>query len=284
MLTKNAIRHILQQYGLAPHKKRGQNFLHNRHIIEKIIACCAPDSPVIEIGPGLGNVTFPLAEHVTRLDAVEIDKGLFHYLSEQCARQHITHIQLHHADILKTPLDTLLTDDRPCTVVGNLPYAITGPALMYLLRHKQRIKRAILMLQKEAADRLIATHGSRVYGKISVFYGYFAHVTPVCTVAPNAFYPVPKVDSLLLSCDFHTTPRIPLENSHLFFELVKHAFSQRRKTIINALAGFCYRGTLYTKSNWETILPATQKTLRPECLSPDDYVTLANRLHGNCPA
>ena len=217
----------------TPRKRFGQNFLHDQNVIASIIRLIAPvaDDQFIEIGPGQGALTLPLLEHVNRLDVVEIDRDLVAWWKTKA----IANLYLHESDALKTDFCNLRADQqKPARLVGNLPYNISTPLLFHLLEFRDCITDMHFMLQKEVVDRITALPGNKTYGRLSVMMQYYCQAEKLLTVRPGSFNPPPKVDSAivrLVPCQ-HTQFDV---NEKTLALVVSQAFSQRRKTLRNAL-------------------------------------------------
>jgi len=249
-----------------PRKALGQHFLHQGRVVEQIIRAFRPSSTdhVVEIGPGRGVLTTALLGHVATLDAIEIDGDLVSLLKERFGVTPEFHI--HHQDALTCDLCALRAGRR-LRVIGNLPYNISTPLLFHLL-DQPCIEDMLLMLQKEVVDRLVAAPGGKDYGRLSVMAQQRCRLQRVLQVAPGAFTPPPKVDSAVVSLIPYSEPPFPVSDPARLGHIVKSAFSQRRKTLRNALKGVLDTGIL-SKAG---IDPG----LRPEQLSVADYVRLAN--------
>ena len=179
-----------------PRKKLGQHFLRDRSIVHRITSTAGflPTSHVLEVGPGMGALTLPLAGSVGHIYAVEKDGKLVERLESELHRRSISNVTLIHEDILKMKFEDLpLSLNDRMGVIGNLPYNISTPLLERLLENRERIGRAVLMFQMEVARRLIAPPGNKEYGSLSVLLQYHAHISPLLEVSRRAFYPVPKV-------------------------------------------------------------------------------------------
>ncbi len=253
-----------------PRKRFGQNFLRDPSVIARILEAAAPgpDDHFVEIGPGQGALTRPLLERVGRLDLIEIDRDLVARLRQELGDHPRLHI--HQADALRFDYGALATPHRPLRLIGNLPYNISTPLLFHLLQHRRVIADMLFMLQKEVVDRLAAAPGGKTYGRLSVTVQYHCRVEPLFRVPPGAFRPVPKVDSRIVRLRPHPHPPYPEADPEALARLAAAAFSQRRKTLRNALKG---------------LLPATaikaaglDPEARPETLSVADYARLAQRL------
>lgn len=263
-------------------KALGQNFLRDDSIIETIVeeAGIEEDDLVIEIGPGPGTLTARAARRAKKLVAVELDPRLIpglENIAEACGN-----IEIIHGDILKTDLDAIIARERAegcrgVRIMGNLPYYITSPIIMMLLENEIDADTIILMVQKEVAERLVSPPGSRVYGAISVAVQYYKDVELVCEVPATCFRPVPKVDSALIRFSRKQGKRVELQDEEMFFRLIKGAFSQRRKTLLNSLtaAGF-------SKDEVRAGLEAAEidPTRRAETLSVEDFARLSDIFTG----
>lgn len=226
--------------GFRPNKRLGQHFLKDPILIHEIInrAGFAPSDHILEIGAGLGALTLPLAESVRHISAIEKDTRLTKLLGSRLNRHGIRNVSLINADVLKFNFEGLhTTPGEKIQVIGNLPYNISSPFLEKLIHHKQLISRAILMFQVELARRLISPPGNKVYGALTVLIQYHARISPLFEVPSRAFYPRPKVGSMVLELDFDQPHPIRAEDEKLFTSVVRSAFAHRRKTIMNSFKG-----------------------------------------------
>ena len=240
MPTRQNIKAILKDRQLAPSKRLGQNFLVNEEVVESILdrAAPQPDDTIIEFGVGLGSLTIPLARRVKRVIGIEIDSGIVRWHEEQQTLP--SHVTLLHADLLKTDFAALAEESGGrLKIIANLPYSISGPLLFKLIEQKAHIESAVLMLQKEVAERLVARPGTKEYGVLSVLLGACASLEALLKVGPDQFHPRPKVDSMVVRIRFQPTPEgvrdLQDYSPSLLKAIVKGAFQQRRKTIVNAL-------------------------------------------------
>lgn len=222
------------------HKKQfGQNFLNNPQIIRQIVASIRPqaDDHLVEIGPGEAALTAPLLEVVGKMDIIEIDNDLIAPLTKKFGSNPAFH--LHHTDALSFDYATLLGENEETVrVVGNLPYNISSPLLFHLLEYAAHIKDMHFMLQKEVVDRICAAPGSKTFGRLSVMMQYACETEYLFTVGPENFTPPPKVDSAIVRLlPYRQKPFVAVSEND-FAELVKQAFSQKRKTLRNTLKGW----------------------------------------------
>ncbi len=257
----------------APHRPRkrfGQNFLHDRGIIERILTAARlqPEDHVVEIGPGLGALTLPLRERVGRLELVELDRDLVAHWHQRLGDD--PRLRIHAADALQFDFAALKDDSRPLRLIGNLPYNISTPLIFHLLTQRHAIGDMLFMLQKEVVDRLGAAPGSKTYGRLSVMVQSVCRVEPLFRVPPGAFRPPPKVESRIVRLTPHSQPPHPLGDEALFARIVAAAFSQRRKTLRNTLKGLIEED--------EFTAYGIDPQARPETLPVAAYATLARIL------
>lgn len=247
-------------------KRFGQNFLHDQSVIRKISNAIhgADTDHLVEIGPGRAALTQMLL-NVARLDVIEIDRDLIPEL-ENLAQQH-PNLHIHSADALKFNYSSL-ADNTLLRIVGNLPYNISTPLIFHLLTFKEHINDMHFMLQKEVVERICAEPGSKTYGRLSIMTQYHCVVENLFDVPPTAFTPQPKVDSAIVRLQPRKEMTIVATHPELLQQIVMHAFSQRRKTLRNSLRAFISTEQL------EQLNIDPQH--RPEQLSVQDYVTIAN--------
>lgn len=234
--SREVTTHILKAFGLRMSKKLGQNFLIDARIVQGIVdaAEIQPGDRVLEIGPGIGTLTQGLAEAGADVTAVELDKKLPAVLKETLKAYDNVRIVL--GDILKVNIPEIM-GEGPFKVAANLPYYITTPILMTLLERHLPITQMVTMVQKEVAERMTARPGSRIYGALSVAVQYYTEPEIVLDVPPRSFIPAPEVMSVVVSCRVRKEPAVKVSDEKLFFRVVKAAFGQRRKTLMNALKG-----------------------------------------------
>ncbi len=263
-----------------PKKRLGQNFLVDPFISDEIISLSgfSAEDTVLEIGPGKGALTLPLAGKVKHVVAVEKDGQLVDWLNDRLHEEGLNNVTLLHEDILKVDWQTLKKYfDGRIPVIGNLPYNIASPVLEKMCRHSQWMGQAILMFQKEVADRLTALSGGKTYGALTLLVQYHAKAISVLKVLKGSFFPVPKVDSMVVSLDFEKPYPHRTVHEAVFKEVVKGAFAHRRKTIINSL-----RGALQDQTR-ESLLTALAACgidpgKRAEVLDMADFLRLSSTL------
>ena len=227
-------RHILKAFGLRASKRLGQNFLVDGSVVKDIVAAAEIEEGdrVLEIGPGIGTLTQGLLEAGAHVTAVELDKKLPAVLAETLAAY--DHLRIVPGDILKTDIRALM-ENQPFKVAANLPYYITTPILLALLEQHLPITHIVTMVQKEVAERMIAVPGGRDYGALSVAVQYYTRPRLALAVPPRCFLPSPAVESAVVDCVVRESPAVAVSNERQFFQVVRAAFGQRRKTLGNAL-------------------------------------------------
>lgn len=273
------IRTLCEKYDFALSKGFGQNFIVNPGVPPKIVDAAGIDRRygVLEIGPGIGVLTREIASRAGKVVAVEVDKRLPPVLQETLAG--LDNVQVVLQDVLKTDLRALMArefEGMPVVVCANLPYYITSPILMRLLEEKLPIQHITVMVQKEAADRITATPGTRQAGAISYAVDYYAKPRLLFTVQPGSFYPPPKVTSAVIQLQVREQPAVQVENEEGFFKLVRAAFGQRRKTAANSISS----GLGLPKAQAAAALEAAglSPTARPEQLTLEDFCALQKAL------
>lgn len=263
-----------------PKKRLGQHYLTRSDIIQDIVDLSGfEDSDIVlEIGPGKGALTLPLARKVAHIFAIEKDPYLVELLGRKISDAGLSNITVINDDFLR--LDVAgITDSQPnkIQVIGNLPYNISSPCLEKLVANRSALSRAILMFQHEFALRLCAVPGEKAYGTLTVLVNYDAGTTPLLQVSRDAFYPRPGVDSAVLRIDFDRPYPRRARNEAVFRKIVKGAFSHRRKTLINSLKRFfpsVDHGSLLQCLAGCDIDPRR----RAETLDMDDFLCIADKL------
>lgn len=239
----NETKFILKKYGIHANKSLGQNFLINEEVINQIIEKAEIDENdlVIEIGPGLGTLTSRLLEKAGKVICVELDDRMITILNDRFKLYN--NFELIHDDILKVDLNKIINENllennniNKIKIVANLPYYITTPIIMKLLEEKLNITSITVMIQKEVADRLIAVPGEKNAGAITYSVYYYAEAEKVLDVANNSFIPEPSVTSTVIKLNIRKEPVIQIKDEKLMFKIIKQAFMQRRKTLVNALS------------------------------------------------
>ncbi|QBL08312.1 16S rRNA (adenine(1518)-N(6)/adenine(1519)-N(6))-dimethyltransferase RsmA [Rheinheimera sp. D18] len=256
--------------GHRARKRFGQNFLHDPQVIGRIVKAIAPkpNDVLVEIGPGLGALTEPVAEIARHLTVVELDRDLAERLQQH--PQLADKLTIYQADAMKFDFTSLVKNGQKMKVFGNLPYNISTPLLFHLFQYADLIENMHFMLQKEVVQRMTATHGSKAFGRLSVMTQYYCEAIPVVQVGPGAFKPAPKVDSAVV----RLIPRAIASRAPVAAEVLNRvcleAFNQRRKTLRNCFSNFA------TAEQIEQL--GLNPGLRPEQLSVNDFIHIAQWL------
>ena len=235
----NYIKSILSKHGFTFSKSLGQNFLVNPSVCPKMADLCGADdlTGVIEIGPGAGVLTNELALRSCKVVAVELDKRLLPVLEETLSGH--KNVRVINDDAMKLDFHKLIEDEFPdneVVICANLPYYITSPILMRLLEERLPVKAITVMVQKEAADRICASPGTRACGAISAAVHYYCEPEVLFRVSPGSFIPAPKVESAVIRLNILKTPPVTAKDEKLFFKVIRASFLQRRKTLSNSLS------------------------------------------------
>ncbi|MCR5417620.1 MAG: 16S rRNA (adenine(1518)-N(6)/adenine(1519)-N(6))-dimethyltransferase RsmA [Lachnospiraceae bacterium] len=270
---------ILTKYDFRFQKKYGQNFLIDSHVLDRIMdgAAITKEDFVLEVGPGIGTMTQFLGERAGSVLAVEIDDELIPVLKETLADH--PNVSVLHADILKVDVAKIADEyngGRPIKVVANLPYYITTPIIMGLLEKKVPFESITVMVQKEVADRMQAAPGTKDYGALSLAVQYYTKPEIIANVPPNCFMPRPKVGSGVIRLIRHETMPVVAADEAKMFAVIRAAFNQRRKTLVNALAG----GGVAEKDKTLEALSAMglREDIRGERLSVAEFARLSELL------
>ena len=272
------IKEILSRHGFTFSKALGQNFLINPSVCPRMASCSGAGKGVgvIEVGPGIGVLTNELCQLADKVVAVELDKRLLPVLEETLAEYN--NVKVVNADVLELDLNQLIKDEfggLEVVVCANLPYYITSPVIMKLLEDRLPITAITVMVQKEAAQRICAEVGSRMSGAVTVSVNYYAKPQMLFGVSAGSFMPAPKVDSAVIRLDILKEPPVKADEK-LFFEVVRAAFSQRRKVISNSLS----TGLGKSKDEIIAILGAggVAPTARTEKVRLEEFAAIANAI------
>jgi 16S rRNA (adenine1518-N6/adenine1519-N6)-dimethyltransferase len=243
LYTPSAVKELGERYGIRAAKQLGQNFLIDKHVVDRIIegAGITGEDCVIEVGAGMGVLTVAAAEKARCVVAVESDGRLMPLLAEVLAEY--GNVRVVHGDILKVDLRELLpqgeTDLRRVKLIGNLPYYITSPIILRFLEEEPQAESMTFMLQKEVAARIGAKPGGKDYGALTVAVRYRCETRLITHVSREVFVPKPQVDSTVLRFDRRGEKAVAPQSEDMFFAVVRAGFGQRRKTLLNALTGLC---------------------------------------------
>lgn len=277
--TPSRTKQIIEENGFYFKKNFGQNFLIDSNILDNIAQCAnvTKQDCVLEVGPGIGSLTQVLAENAHQVVAVEIDTNLIPILSKTLADY--DNVEILNQDILKTDIDAIIkqkNDDRPIKVVANLPYYITTPIIMDLLEQERKVDTITVMVQKEVAERMQAGPKEKEYGALSIAVQYYCNAHLDMIVPPSCFMPRPKVASAVITLEILPERKVKTKDETLFFHLVKCAFSQRRKTLLNCLYN---QGNLgLSKEDLTALLEGLgwDARVRGEALSIEDFARLTD--------
>ncbi len=274
------IKEILNKYGFSFSKALGQNFLVNPSVCPRMAEYggAAKGVGVIEVGPGIGVLTYELAQRAEKVVAIELDKRLLPVLEETLAE--FDNVRVVNDDILKIDLHKLIEDEfkgLDVVVCANLPYYITSPVIMKLLEDRLPVKSITVMVQKEAADRLCAPLGTRQTGAVTAAVNYYAKAEMLFKVSAGSFMPPPKVDSAVIKLTLRDKPTVNVESEEMLFRVIKASFAQRRKTMLNTLSATMG----ISKPELAIILEkaGVSQTARAEQLQLSDFASVANELY-----
>ncbi len=271
---------VLRRFGFDTKKKYGQNFLIDENTVRKIVekSGVTKEDCVLEIGPGIGTMTQILCENAKKVVAVEIDTGLIPVLEETLSG--FENVTVINKDILKCDIGELAkeyNEGRPFKVVANLPYYITTPIIMGLLEEaSDHIESLTIMIQKEVADRINAEPGTKDYGALTLAVNYYSEIKKVADVSASCFMPRPNVDSTVISLLVYMEKPVKVNDEKGLFKLIKAAFAQRRKTMINSVSAVTDHSKEEIKSALELI--GKPENIRGETLSLQEFAALSDML------
>ena len=272
-----SIRKELAEYGLFPKKRLGQHFLVDRNILNKVVrtAEVRKEEVVVEVGPGLGEMTLALARLAKRVIAVEIDPKLVEILKKKLAGW--PNVEVVKSDILKLDFKDFFKKERhPIKVVANLPYQVSTPLLFRFIEAKEFFSTLTLMLQREVAERMVASPGGKKYGRLSVLLQMFLDLSVRFFIPPSAFFPSPKVESAVVQMVWKEKPMVDKQDEEWFIKVVKASFGYRRKTLANALKHSELSLPDSIESRIEEV--GIDPRRRPETLTLQEFSSLADAL------
>jgi len=275
---------ILEKYKIKANKDLGQNFLINDDVIEKIIekSQIEKNDLIIEIGPGLGVLTNLLLEKSDNVVAIELDKRMVEIISKRFILKN--NLQIINEDVLKVDLNKLINERKKQTninkvkIVANLPYYISTPIIMKLLEEKLEIDEIIVMVQKEVAQRLVAKTGTKDVGAITYAVEYFSEAEKVIDVPKESFIPSPKVESAVIKLKIRKEAYVQVKDEKMLFNIIQKSFSQRRKTLVNALVN---GKIVESKEKAEKIIKQLNinENIRGEKLTLEDFARICNTIN-----
>ncbi len=273
---------IMKKYNIKANKSLGQNFLIDDNVIKKIIegSNVCKDDLIIEIGPGLGTLTEFLLENANKVISIELDKKMLNILKDRFKLYN--NFELIHNDVLKVNLKELIQKEKQDSnikhvkIVANLPYYITTPIIMKLLEEQLDLTSITVMVQKEVADRLIETPGGKNTGAITYSVYYYATSESILDVSNTSFIPEPDVTSKVIKLDIRKNPPVNVKDKNIMFRIIKCAFMQRRKTLLNSLTN---TKVFLNKEEGIKILNKLNlsENIRPEKLSLQDFANITNK-------
>ena len=274
---------IMKKYNIRANKSLGQNFLISEQVVNEIVESSKIDKEdlVIEIGPGLGTLTKYLLEKAGKVIGIELDKKMVEILQDRFKLYN--NFELYQQDVLKIDLKHLIKKEKENTnikkvkIVANLPYYITTPIIMKLLEEKLDLESTTVMIQKEVADRLIAIPGEKETGAITYAVYYYAIAEAILEVPKESFIPEPEVTSKVIKLNIRKEPPIEVQDKELMFKIIKSAFMQRRKTLINALNN---AKIFQNKEEGNQILESLKldESVRAEKLTLENFADITNRI------
>ncbi|MFR3783247.1 MAG: 16S rRNA (adenine(1518)-N(6)/adenine(1519)-N(6))-dimethyltransferase RsmA [Clostridia bacterium] len=274
---------IMKKYNIRANKSLGQNFLISEQVVNEIVESSKIDKEdlVIEIGPGLGTLTKYLLEKAGKVIGIELDKKMVEILQDRFKLYN--NFELYQQDVLKIDLKHLIKKEKENTnikkvkIVANLPYYITTPIIMKLLEEKLDLESITVMIQKEVADRLIAIPGEKETGAITYAVYYYAIAEAILEVPKESFIPEPEVTSKVIQLNIRKEPPIEVQDKELMFKIIKSAFMQRRKTLINALNN---AKIFQNKEEGNQILESLKldESVRAEKLTLENFADITNRI------
>lgn len=271
----------MKTWNLRAKKELGQNFLADQGTAEKIVirSGITTDDVVLEIGAGLGSLTRPLARVARKVYAIEKDSTLIPPLNNELIASSIDNVVVMNDNILSLDIASIArTEKQSLVVMGNIPYNISSQILVQLMMARQHLKKAALMFQKELALRVMATPGSKTYGRLAVMAGYCSTVSVMTEVKAARFFPKPKVDSLVINISFKDHAEPSATDESLLYKVVKASFSKRRKTLRNSLSGPILQIDAVTAAR-ELIAAGIDPIRRAETLTVEEFVNLSNRFY-----
>lgn len=280
LTSPKTIKDIMARYGFRFSKSLGQNFIIDEHVLDRIVegAEIGPEDYILEVGPGIGVMTEALCEHAKKVVSIEIDSSLIPILEETVG--HYENLTVIHQDVLKVDLNKLISeafDGEKPKLVANLPYYVTTPIIMTFLENRVPLTDLVVMIQKEVADRIMASPSTKDYGALSVVVQYFTEPSIVTRVSKGSFMPAPNVDSSVIRLKVRQEPPVVLEDESIFFNTIKDAFGKRRKTLLNALSSGRL-GLSKQEANEALELAGIPSNTRGEALSIEAFATLSNAI------
>ena len=271
----STIRAVLEKNGFHFSKALGQNFLINPSVCPRMAALsgAADCAGAVEVGPGIGVLTWELSQVAKKVVSIELDKRLLPVLDETLAD--CNNVKILNADVMKLDLRRMIEEEFPggeVAVCANLPYYITSPVIMRLLEERLPVTSITVMVQKEAAERLCAHPGERACGAVSAAVWYYAEPEILFQVSRGSFMPAPNVDSAVIRLRIRRTPPVEVADEPFFFRVVRAAFAQRRKTAVNSIANTLGRSKQAVATAFDAA--GVPQNARAEALTLEDFAAL----------
>ena len=267
---------LVKKYNFKFSKSLGQNFLIDDSVLSDIVSGAEvnKDDLIIEIGPGVGSLTALLINEAKRVVSIELDNDLIPILQQELGQYE--NFSLIHKDALKVDFNEIIGEEKSVKLVANLPYYVTTPIIVKLLKEGYNFKSLTIMIQKEVAERIDAEPNCKDYGSLSLLVQYYCNTRIIRRVPPTCFIPRPKVDSIVIRLDRLEEPKVKVKDEHLMFEIIRNAFNMRRKTLWN--------GVKFLGMNKEKLEEAFGKAnidpkRRGETLTLQEFATLADRIY-----
>ena len=267
---------LVKKYNFKFSKSLGQNFLIDDSVPRDIVegAEVNENDLVIEIGPGVGTLTAKLLNKAKRVVAIELDNDLIPILNKEIGDN--PKFSLIHNDALKVDFNEVIGEEESVKLVANLPYYVTTPIIVKLLKEKYKFKSLTIMIQKEVAERMNAQPGNKDYGALSLLVQYYCDTKIIRRVPPQCFIPRPKVDSIVIRLDRLSEPKVNVENEKLFFEIIRSSFNMRRKTLWNGVKNIgLAKESLELAFDEANIDPKR----RGETLTIEEFATLSDKIN-----
>lgn len=267
---------LVKKYNFKFSKSLGQNFLIDDSVPKDIVSGAEVDENdlVIEIGPGVGTLTAQLLNKAKKVVAIELDNDLIPILNQEIGDN--PKFTLIHKDALKVNFNEIIGEEKSVKLVANLPYYVTTPIIVKLLKEGYNFKSLTIMIQKEVAERMNADPGNKDYGSLSLLVQYFCNTKIVRRVPPQCFIPRPKVDSIVIRLDKLSEPRVKVENEKLFFDIIRNSFNMRRKTLWNGVKNI---GLSKEKLELAFNEADIDSKRRGETLSIEEFATLSDKIN-----
>lgn len=264
---------LVKKYNFKFSKSLGQNFLTDESVLSDIVSGAEVNNEdlVIEIGPGVGTLTAKLLSKAKKVVSIELDSDLIPILEEELGEQ--PNFSLIHKDALKVDFNEIIGDEKSVKLVANLPYYVTTPIIIKLLKEKYNFKSLTIMIQKEVAERINAEPDCKEYGSLSLLVQYYCNTKIIRKVSPGCFIPQPKVESIVIRLDKLDKPPVEVEDEKLMFDIIRNSFNMRRKTLWN-----CMKFLGMSKESMEKVFETANVDCkrRGETLSMAEFAALAD--------